>query len=185
MWRKVERHLFFTLCTRWRVVIGFLYLRIRPEETTCFSHYTGGWVGLRPPWRGSKEKNICLSRELNPSQLASIHLLVIHLSRVLSEKSAFVVELHSVRWQYADTNIYMYWTVRDRMPVGARFSAPVQTGPRAQPASYTMGTVSFLGVKRPGRGVDYPSPYSAEVKGSVELCLYFTSGPSWLVLGWN
>ena len=28
---------------------------------------------------------------------------------------------------------------------GARFSAPVQTGPGAHPASYTMGTGSFLG----------------------------------------
>jgi hypothetical protein len=34
----------------------------------------------------------------------------------------------------------------------ARFSAPVQTGPRAHPASRTMGTGSFLGVKS-GRGV--------------------------------
>jgi hypothetical protein len=29
----------------------------------------------------------------------------------------------------------------------ARFSAPVQTGPGAHPASCTMGTESFLGVK--------------------------------------
>ena len=29
---------------------------------------------------------------------------------------------------------------------GARFSAHVQTGPEANPASYTMGTGSFLGV---------------------------------------
>ena len=34
----------------------------------------------------------------------------------------------------------------------ARFSAPVQTGPGAHPASCTMGTGSFLGVKS-GRGV--------------------------------
>jgi hypothetical protein len=34
----------------------------------------------------------------------------------------------------------------------ARFSAPVQTGPGAQPATYTMGTGSFPGVKS-GRGV--------------------------------
>jgi len=40
----------------------------------------------------------------------------------------------------------------DRIPVGARFSAPVQTGPGANPASYTMGTGSFPGVKS-GRGV--------------------------------
>ena len=35
---------------------------------------------------------------------------------------------------------------------GARFSAPVQTGPGAHPASSTMGTGSFPGVKS-GRGV--------------------------------
>ena len=38
----------------------------------------------------------------------------------------------------------------------ARFSAPVQTGPGAHPASYTMGTGSLPGVKRPGRDVDHP-----------------------------
>jgi hypothetical protein len=43
----------------------------------------------------------------------------------------------------------------DRIPVEARFSAPVQTGPGAHPAFYTMGTESFLGVNRPGRGVDH------------------------------
>jgi len=37
-------------------------------------------------------------------------------------------------------------------PVEARFSAPVQTGPGAQPASCTMGTGSFPEVKS-GRGV--------------------------------
>jgi hypothetical protein len=45
-----------------------------------------------------------------------------------------------------------------------RFSAHVQTGPGAHPASYTVGTGSFPGVKRPGRGVDNPPPSSAEVK---------------------
>ena len=35
--------------------------------------------------------------------------------------------------------------------------ASVQTGPGAHPASYTMGTGSFPGVKRPGRGVDHPT----------------------------
>jgi hypothetical protein len=37
-------------------------------------------------------------------------------------------------------------------PGGARFSAPVQTDPGSLPASCTMGTVSFPGVKS-GRGV--------------------------------
>ena len=31
----------------------------------------------------------------------------------------------------------------DRIPVGARFSAPVQTGPGAHPASYKMDTWSL------------------------------------------
>jgi len=31
--------------------------------------------------------------------------------------------------------------------MGARFSAPVQTGPEAHPASCTMGTGSFPGVR--------------------------------------
>ena len=43
------------------------------------------------------------------------------------------------------------WTVRDRIPVGSRYSALVQTGPGAHPASYTMGTGSFPGER--GRGV--------------------------------
>jgi hypothetical protein len=65
---------------------------------------------------------------------------------------------------------------------GARFSTPVQTDPGAHAASYTMGTGSFPWVKRPGRGVYHPSPFSAEVKETVELHLY-SSGPSWSVLG--
>ena len=60
----------------------------------------------------------------------------------------------------------------DRIPVGTRFAAPVQTGPGAHPVSYTMGTGSFPEVKRPGRGVDHPPPYSAEVKERVSLYLY-------------
>ena len=44
----------------------------------------------------------------------------------------------------------------NRIPVGTRFSALVQTGPGAHPASYTMGTGYLPGVKRPGRGVDHP-----------------------------
>jgi hypothetical protein len=67
--------------------------------------------------------------------------------------------------------------------VGARLSEPDQTGPGAYPASCTVGTGSLPGVKRPGRGVDYPPPYSAEVKERVELYFYFPSGPSWSVLG--
>jgi len=50
-------------------------------------------------------------------------------------------------------------------------------------ASYTMGTGSFPGVKRLGRGVDHPHLTSAKVKERVELYIYSLSGPSWPVLG--
>jgi hypothetical protein len=55
------------------------------------------------------------------------------------------------------------WTVRDRIPVGVQFFAHVQAGPGAHPASCTMGTGSFPGVKRQWRGADHPPPSSAEV----------------------
>jgi len=67
--------------------------------------------------------------------------------------------------------------------VAARFSAPVQIRPGANPASYTMGTGSFLGVKQPGHGVGHPPTSSTEVKETVELYLYSSTGPSWPVLG--
>jgi len=61
--------------------------------------------------------------------------------------------------------------------VGARLSAPVQTGPGAYPASSTMSSRSFPGVKRLGFGVDHAPPSSADVKERVELYLYSPSGP--------
>ena len=57
-----------------------------------------------------------------------------------------------------------YGLVGDRIPVKARFSAPVQTSPGAHPASYTLGTESFPRVKRPGRGVDHPPPLVQRLK---------------------
>jgi hypothetical protein len=49
---------------------------------------------------------------------------------------------------------------RDRIPLGARFSAPVQTDPGAHPVSCTMGTGSFPRVES-GRGVTLtlPTPF--------------------------
>jgi hypothetical protein len=54
-------------------------------------------------------------------------------------------------------------------------------GPNQPPVQWVPGL--FLGVKRPGRGVDHPPPSSAEVKEKVKLYLYCPSGPSWSVLG--
>ena len=40
----------------------------------------------------------------------------------------------------------------------------VQTGSKAHPASYTMGTGSFKGIERPGRGVDHPPHLAPRLK---------------------
>ena len=48
------------------------------------------------------------------------------------------------------------WKVREWNPGGGEFSAPVQTGPGTHPASSTMGTGSFPGVKRSERGLNHP-----------------------------
>jgi hypothetical protein len=75
-------------------------------------------------------------------------------------------------------------TVQGSNPGGeARFSAAVYSGPGSHPASYTMGTGPFLGLNRPGRGVNHPSSSSAEVRERVEPYFYFPSGLSWPVLG--
>jgi hypothetical protein len=56
--------------------------------------------------------------------------------------------------------------------------APVHSGPGAHPASYTMGTRSFPGVKRLGHGIDHPPPSNAKVEGRVQLHLL----PLWAFL---
>jgi hypothetical protein len=52
------------------------------------------------------------------------------------------------------------WTVQGWIPVEARFSASSRLAPKAHPASCTMGTGSFLGIKWPEHGIDH-SPSSA------------------------
>ena len=67
---------------------------------------------------------------------------------------------------------------KDRIPVGARFSSPVQTGPGAHQASFTMGTRSFPGVKS-GQGVTltpHPLPVPRSRKGRAIPLL-----PLWVV----
>jgi hypothetical protein len=66
--------------------------------------------------------------------------------------------------------------------MGSRFTAPVQTGSEAHPASNTMCIGSFPEVKWPGRGVEHPPPSDAEVNERVELYIYSLSGALWPVL---
>jgi hypothetical protein len=47
-----------------------------------------------------------------------------------------------------------------KIPVGGDIFCTRSDRPWGHPASCTMGTGSFPGVKRPGRGADYPPPSS-------------------------
>jgi hypothetical protein len=48
---------------------------------------------------------------------------------------------------------------------------------------YNRYRVSLPRVKRSGRGVDYATPFNAEVKEREELYLYSPCVPSWMVIG--
>jgi hypothetical protein len=71
------------------------------------------------------------------------------------------------------------------MPVGARFSALVQTDPAAHPASYVMGTGYFPGDTAAAAWRWPPTSPSTEVKKRVELYFYSPFGTTWPVLGWT
>ena len=63
------------------------------------------------------------------------------------------------------------------------FPHPSRPAPGAYPASSTMGTGSFPGVKRPGDGADHPPHLQCRGQERVGLYLYSPSGPSWSVMG--
>jgi hypothetical protein len=54
--------------------------------------------------------------------------------------------------------------VKPQIIPNAIYNVNVQTVPGAHPASCTMGTGSFPGVKRPGRGADHPPRSCVEVE---------------------
>ena len=55
--------------------------------------------------------------------------------------------------------------------------------PWGSPTLLYNGYWVFPGGKSAGRSFDHPTPFSSEVKETVELNLYSPSGPSWPVLG--
>jgi hypothetical protein len=63
-------------------------------------------------------------------------------------------------------------TARESKTDGSEISAPALSSPGAHSASFTKGTRSFPGVKRPVRGVGHPHTSRAEIKGRVELHFY-------------
>ena len=56
----------------------------------------------------------------------------------------------SYKWAGIAQSVQLFatdWTLRESNPSWARLSAPVQTGPGAHPASYTIGIRSFFAGK--------------------------------------
>ena len=80
--------------------------------------------------------------------------------------------------QDSTVSIAMGWMVRGSNTSQGEIFLIHPDQPWGPPASYTMGTRYFPGLKWPGRGVDHPPQSIAEVKETVELYLYSTSGPS-------
>ena len=82
-----------------------------------------------------------------------------------SSSSSSTVQMETAG--YFEELVMMYQRARrseDRISVGAWFSAQVQTGPGAQPTTYTTGTGSFVEVKRSERGVDHPPHLAPRLK---------------------
>jgi hypothetical protein len=111
-----------------------------------------------------------------------------------TETACFQLYARATRLSHQTATVTNYNAGRDSAPrIATRYRPDGQliesqwrrNFPRpAKPASYTIGTGGFPGVKRPGRGVDHPPPSSAEVNGRVELYLFYSSsGSSCPVLG--
>jgi hypothetical protein len=107
------------------------------------------------------ERNLYLLK--GPDTPALLALRGVRLSNYAAVRD--IVVSIATRYEMDGPGIESWW--------GARFSAPVQTGPRAHPASYTMGTESFPGVKRKGRGVDHPRHQAPRLKKEQN----YTSNP--------
>ena len=63
--------------------------------------------------------------------------------------------VYSVLW------LIMDWTVQGSNPGAGEIFRAVETNPNAHPASCTMGSGSFSGVKQPECGADHPPPSGA------------------------
>jgi hypothetical protein len=77
----------------------------------------------------------------------------------------------------------MGWTVRGSNPGGGEIFCTRSDQPWGPLSLLYNGYRVFHGVKRPGRGVDHPTPSIAEFKETVEQHLYTSSGSSWPILG--
>ena len=99
--------------------------------------------------------------EYFPAPFSLVHLMIFTIKTIIIIIIIIIGEPRQLsRYRYS---LRAGW-YEDRIPVRARISASVRTGSEAHPASYTMGTGSFSGVQRPGRGVDHPPQLEPRLK---------------------
>jgi len=103
--------------------------RLYPQEILLVLNYVTGWVNPRAivqPEGLCQWKLPMTAAVIEPAPLRFV-------AQCLNQLRHRVPRIYIYIYIY----IFTGWTVRDRIPVGTRFSAPVQTGPGAHPTSYT------------------------------------------------
>jgi hypothetical protein len=119
--------------------------------------------GLRNEWEESRGVSVL---KAIPAEQAAVHIIaafgssVFHLKHItwFTSISLFSVMYTEPAWRSRYSDSLRAGRSGDRIPVGARFSAPIQTSSEAHPASCTMGTGSFPGVKAAGAWCWPPTP---------------------------
>ena len=101
---------------------------------------------------------------IGPKADASVNLLITKNMEFLKSSVIINCTTNTSGWDSGNSDSLRARRPGDRIPVGGRFSAPVQTRTGAHPASCTVGTGFFTGVKQLGHGIDRPPPSSAKVK---------------------
>jgi hypothetical protein len=133
----LKNHKFWIVTLLWQVGDMFISVYISPENINLSILQLCLWYTVNSNWY-KLWGSLCLA-------------LYIHwCNAALSNKQALFVI-----WYNQIHNLLQAEKSGDRIPVGARFSAHVQTDSGAHPTSYTVGTGSLPGVKQRGYGVDH------------------------------
>jgi len=145
-----------------------------------------GWAenpaptGIRSPDRPARS-SVAIPTEL-PGPLSLSIQYIVYVGVCVYIYIYIYIYIYHTRSSYSDS--LQTGRSGDRIPVRARFSAHLQTGPGGPPILLYNGYLVFSVGKAAGACRRPPTPSSADVKERVEIYLYSPSGPLWPVLGW-